>query len=50
VVIRESQIPPDLREYVRHKTNQQFEKMRQQMQEEGFKPTTGPTTQASPDL
>ena len=50
VVIRESQIPSDLREYVRHKTNQQFEKMRQQMQEEGFKPTTAPTTQASPDL
>jgi hypothetical protein len=48
VVIRESQIPPDLREYVKHKTAQHFEKMRKQMQEEGFKPpppATALTTQ-----
>jgi len=44
VVLRESQVPPDLREYIRHKTEQQFEKMRVQMKEEGFKPTSQPTT------
>ena len=44
VVLRESQVPADLREYIRHKTNQQFEKMREMMKEEGFKPTA-PATQ-----
>jgi hypothetical protein len=43
VIIRDSQIPADLREYVRHKTAQQFERLRQQMKEEGFKPA--PATQ-----
>lgn len=55
VILRESQVPADLREYVKHKTAQHYEKMRQQMNEEGFKPaaagppetqpaTTAPTT------
>ena len=42
VVLRESQVPADLREYVKHKTAQHFERMRQQMKDEGFKPTTQP--------
>jgi len=55
VVLRESQVPPDLREYIKHKTDQAIDKMRQQMKEEGFKPTpatTRPaaTTQKSDDL
>jgi hypothetical protein len=54
VVLRESQVPPDLREYIRHKTDQQLIKVRQQMKEEGFKPSTQPasraTTQKSEDL
>jgi hypothetical protein len=46
VVLRESQVPPDLREYIKHKTSQQLAKMREMMQEEGFKPTaTQPATQ-----
>lgn len=45
VIIRESQIPDDLREYIKHKTQQHFEKMREQMNEEGFKPATAPTSQ-----
>jgi hypothetical protein len=55
VIVRESQIPADLREYVKHKTAQQFEKMRQQMKDEGFKPpatqpaATAPATQRRPD-
>ncbi|MEA2711661.1 MAG: hypothetical protein QOF78_4262 [Phycisphaerales bacterium] len=51
VVLRESQVPADLREYVKFKTTQHFEKMRQQMREENFKPpTTAPTTQRRDDL
>ena len=41
---RESQVPADLREYIKHKTNQQFEKIREMMKEEGFK-ATAPATQ-----
>jgi hypothetical protein len=44
IVVRESQVPPDLREYIHHKTEQQFDKIRQMMKEEGFKPSTQPTT------
>ena len=47
VVLRESQVPPDLREYVKHKTNQQFEKMRQQMKDENFVPSTQPAPAAT---
>jgi hypothetical protein len=46
VILRESQVPADLREYVKHKTNQHFEKLREQMRDEGFKPTTQPATTA----
>ncbi len=45
VLIPQSQIPPDLREYLKHKTTQHFEKIRQLMKEENFKP---PTTQPTP--
>jgi hypothetical protein len=48
VVIRESQIPADLREYVKFKTQQHFDKMRQQMKEENFvPPATQPTSATS---
>ena len=57
VILRESQVPADLREYVKHKTAQQFEKMRQQMKDEGFVPppatqpaTTSPATRRADDL
>ena len=54
VVLRESQVPPDMREYIKHKTEQQLEKVRQMMKEEGFKPTsqpaTRPATKPSEDL
>ena len=48
VVLRESQVPADLREYVKFKTNQHFEKMRQQMKDENFKPSTQPAATSSP--
>jgi hypothetical protein len=44
VVVRESQVPPDVRDYIKHKTDQQIEKIRQKMKEEGFVPATQPTT------
>jgi hypothetical protein len=50
VVLRESQVPADLREYVKFKTTQHFEKMRQQMRDENFKPTTQPTATTAPTL
>ncbi len=46
VILRESQVPADLREYVKHKTNKHFEELRKQMTDEGFKPTTQPATTA----
>jgi type II secretory pathway component GspD/PulD (secretin) len=44
VFLRESTTPPDLREYIAQKTRREFDKLRQQMKEEGFKPTSQPTT------
>jgi hypothetical protein len=47
VVLRESQVPPDMREYIRHKTDQQLAKIREMMKEENFKPSTQPAPAAS---
>ena len=44
VLVRESQVPPDVRQFFRHKTTQQVEKIRQLMKEQGFTPATQPTT------
>lgn len=38
IPIRQSQVPPDLREYIEYKTGKELEKLRNMMQEEGFKP------------
>ena len=45
VYITESQVPPDLREYINQKMQKQFGDIRQMMKEEGFKPSTQPSTQ-----
>jgi hypothetical protein len=47
VIIRESQVPPDMREYLKHKTDQQLANIRKMMEEEGFKPTTKPASAAT---
>jgi hypothetical protein len=47
VMIPTSQVPPDLREYLRHKIQQHLKKVREMMEEEGFKPATQPATRAS---
>jgi hypothetical protein len=44
VIIRESQVPPDMREYLKHKTDEHLAEIRKQMEKEGFKPSTKPTT------
>lgn len=43
VMIPTSQVPPDLREYLRHKIQQNLKSVREAMEKEGFKPTTQPT-------
>ena len=51
VFVRQSQVPPDMAEYLTKKTQGQLEKIREMMREEGFKPTTQPATKpADPDL
>src|SRR5947209_1160684 len=46
VLVPESQVPSDIRDYIKQKQGKSFEDIRQMMREEGFKPTpqTGPTT------
>jgi hypothetical protein len=39
VPLPESQVPPDLREYIRHKQQQEMHRLRQMMEEEGFVPS-----------
>jgi hypothetical protein len=48
VTMRQSDVPPDLREYIKHKTAKQLDKMRQMMLDEGFKPSTRPATRPAP--
>jgi len=53
VLIPESEVPPDLREYLKHKRKRAIEALREQMIDEGFKPsaTTQPATKpVSQDL
>jgi hypothetical protein len=48
VLIPESQVPQDIRDYIAQKSQKQFDNIRQMMTEEGFKPaTTQPTTKPS---
>jgi hypothetical protein len=60
VMIRESQVPPDMQEYIRLRTRRELDKVRQMMKDEGFKPSAPatqpgaaapkPTTKADDDL
>jgi hypothetical protein len=43
--LRESQVPPDLRDYLNHKQQEAIERLRRRMKDEGFKPATQPATQ-----
>lgn len=48
VMLRRSQLPPDVQEYIDHRKNQAIANLRQMMKEEGFTPSTQPTTQPPP--
>lgn len=48
--VRKSQLPDDLQQYIKFKTDREFAKVRQQMKEEGFTPTSKPTTKPDNDL
>jgi hypothetical protein len=51
VAVRESQVPPDMQEYLRERTQRELDKIRQMMREEGFKPRNPPATKpADQDL
>jgi hypothetical protein len=44
VYLRTSQVPPDVRDYLKYKAQMHVEQLRQKMKEEGFKPSTQPAT------
>lgn len=44
IIVKESQVPEDMRQYLRMRTQRELDKIRQMMDEEGFNPTTQPTT------
>lgn len=43
--IFDSQVPPDMKEYLKMHREKEFEKVRQLMQEQGFRPTTSTTSE-----
>jgi hypothetical protein len=48
VYMFDSQVPPDMKEYFRFRKEKELERIRQQMAEQGFRPTTAPTQPAEP--
>lgn len=44
IVVPQSQIPSDMQEYLRSRTERELNKIRTMMKEEGFKPSTRPST------
>ena len=45
--LRESQVPPDVREYLNHHQDAAIERLRRRMKDEGFTPTTQPATRTA---
>jgi hypothetical protein len=43
LLVPQSQVPPDMRDYFKQQTQKELEKVRQHMVEQGFKPTTSTT-------
>jgi hypothetical protein len=49
--LRDKDLPSDIRDFAEHKKQQEYKRLRQMMKDEGFKPTTRPTTRpANEDL
>jgi hypothetical protein len=49
IMVRQSEVPDDLRQYIRHRKAKAFDQLKQQMKAEGFVPTTQPATQPAGD-
>jgi hypothetical protein len=45
VLVPMSQVPPDLQEFIRFKTQKELQKMRKMMEEENFKPSATPAAE-----
>lgn len=45
IMLRQSQVPEDVRQYIRHRFGKEIAKLREMMKEEGFEPTTQPAAQ-----
>jgi hypothetical protein len=50
IMIRQSEVPDDLKQYIRHRKAKAIDELKQQMKAEGFVPTTQPSTKPSEDL
>lgn len=50
ILVPRSQVPPDILEYLGAKLQKEWDKIREQMQDEGFKPTTQPAKTGDEDL
>ncbi|HZZ42026.1 MAG TPA: hypothetical protein VFE58_03750 [Tepidisphaeraceae bacterium] len=48
LILPQSQVPSDIREYLHSRTERELAKIRQMMKEEGFKPTTQPAPTTTP--
>jgi hypothetical protein len=48
VMLRRSQLPPDVQEYIDYRKNKAIANLREMMKDEGFKPTTQPTSATAP--
>ncbi|HEV8603983.1 MAG TPA: DUF4974 domain-containing protein [Tepidisphaeraceae bacterium] len=48
VLVPMSQVPADLKEFIRYRTQRELARMRKMMEEEGFKPTTQPAAIGQP--
>lgn len=44
--LRESEVPADVRAYLNHKTDEEIQRLRRRMKDEGFAPATQPTSSA----
>lgn len=49
IMVRQSQVPDDVRQYIRHRFGKEIAKLREMMKEEGFEPTTQPAATTKPE-
>ncbi len=50
VMLRQSDVPDDVRQYIKQSRGKAVDKLREMMKKEGFKPATQPTTKPAPEL